>query len=59
MPVAEVDSMGLLAEERILLQFEGLDTVAEVWMGGRLVGRSDNMFVRYRYDVTDILKVSC
>jgi len=55
--LAEVDSQGLLSEERILLQFEGLDTVAEVWMGGQLVGRSDNMFVRYRYDVTDILKV--
>lgn len=35
------------------LQFDGLDTVAEVRVNGRAVGASDNMFLQYTFDVTD------
>jgi len=38
------------------LVFEGLDTAAEVRLNGRLVGRADNMFRRWRFDVRGVLR---
>ncbi|KAE8745628.1 hypothetical protein FOCC_FOCC007629 [Frankliniella occidentalis] len=35
----------------------GVDTVADVYLNGHLLGHTDNMFVRYRFDVKDLLKV--
>jgi beta-mannosidase len=35
---------------------EGLDTIASVYINGILVGKSDNMFRRYSWDVTSILE---
>ncbi|KAK8727944.1 hypothetical protein OTU49_009522 [Cherax quadricarinatus] len=48
----------LLGHERVALIFEGLDTVARVLVNDELVGTSDNMFVRYVYDVKQLLKES-
>ncbi|GAB3704696.1 glycoside hydrolase family 2 protein [Nocardiopsis oceani] len=42
--------------ERVDLVCEGLDTVAEVRVGGREVGRSANMHRSYRFDVTEALR---
>jgi len=44
-----------LPEGRIELVFEGLDTLATVWMNGEKVGESDNMLVPHFFDVTDHL----
>ncbi|MGW3987965.1 glycoside hydrolase family 2 protein [Streptomyces sp. NPDC004830] len=41
--------------ERTDLVFDGLDTVAAVRVGGRLLGRTRNMHRSYRFDVTDLL----
>ncbi|PWI12716.1 beta-mannosidase [Streptomyces sp. Act143] len=41
--------------ERAELVFDGLDTVAAVQVGGRLLGRTRNMHRSYRFDVTDLL----
>ncbi|KAM7362826.1 beta-mannosidase-like [Cochliomyia hominivorax] len=38
------------------LTFHGVDTVAEIRLNHYLLGRTDNMFVRYSYDVTSILR---
>lgn len=40
------------------LVFHGLDTVANVQLNGRRLGPpfAQNMFVRYRYDVCDLLE---
>jgi len=38
------------------LVFEGLDTAAEVLLNGRRVGRADNMFRRWRFDVAGPLR---
>jgi len=40
-------------EDRIVLVFDGLDTVATVEVDGTEVGRADNAHRRYEYDVTD------
>jgi len=46
---------GLLAEERIFLICEGLDTLADVTLNGQPVGHAENMFRHYRWDVTSLL----
>ena len=45
----------LLAEERVFLVCDGLDTLASVTLNGRPVGSSENMFLSYRWDVTAVL----
>ena len=46
---------GLLAEERVFLVCDGLDTLADVTLNSQLVGHAENMFRRYRWDVTSLL----
>ncbi|KAK9320230.1 glycoside hydrolase superfamily [Lipomyces orientalis] len=41
---------------RIVLAFDGLDTLAQVRLDGKTVLKSDNMFRSYRIDVTDTVK---
>ena len=36
----------------LLLAFDGLDTFCEIWLNGELLGRADNMFRPWRFDVT-------
>uniref|UniRef100_A0A182LSD3 beta-mannosidase n=1 Tax=Anopheles culicifacies TaxID=139723 RepID=A0A182LSD3_9DIPT len=38
----------------VLLTFHGVDTFASVYLGERHLGTTENMFVRYRYDVKDL-----
>lgn len=47
---------GLLDHERILLQCEGLDTLATVRVNGREIGRTDNMFRTWEFDVSGALR---
>ncbi|KAL2211620.1 glycoside hydrolase [Sarocladium strictum] len=42
--------------DKAILAFDGLDTIAEIYLNGKHVGSSDNMFVAARVDVTDSLK---
>ena len=46
----------LLACDRVDLEFEGLDTLASIWFNGKLLGRTSNMFIPFRFDVTELLK---
>lgn len=46
----------LLAMDRVFLVCDGLDTLAEVWVNGQLVGKTENMFRQYRWDVREIVK---
>lgn len=48
----------LLAEERIELVMEGIDTYAEVWLNGHCIGRCDNMFRTWRIDVKPWLQAA-
>jgi beta-mannosidase len=47
----------LLAEERLVLRCEGLDTLATVLLNGQEIGRADNMFRTWEFDVKAALKV--
>lgn len=40
---------------RCLLVFDGLDTLATIWINGNEVGRSDNMLIAHTFDVTSRL----
>ncbi len=49
----------LLTSARQFLEFDGLDTLAEVMLDGQLVGCADNQFRRWRFDVTGRLTLGC
>jgi beta-mannosidase len=46
----------LLAEERVSLVCDGLDTLAEVTLNGVRLGETDNMFRQYTWDVKSLLR---
>jgi len=43
------------AGERIEIVFEGLDCFGTIWLNNRFVGKTDNMLVGHRFDITDFL----
>ena len=45
----------LLKSDRVLLRCEGLDTLAEIYLNDRLVGRADNMHRIWEFDAKDAL----
>jgi len=51
-------SADLLAAGRIDLVFDGLDTIAQIHLNGKLVANADNMFIPHRFDVTSLVKGS-
>jgi len=46
----------LLSHDRVRLECDGLDTIAEIYLNGQRVGSANNMFIRWRFDVTGMLK---
>jgi beta-mannosidase len=46
----------LLAQERVLLRCEGLDTLATVMVNGREIARTDNMFRTWEFDIRALLR---
>ena len=53
---ADVEAPSLGPEQRVILDFEGLDTFASVWLNGEVIGNTDNMFRQWRFDVTQRLR---
>ncbi len=49
-------SEDLLADDRVEVVCEGLDTLATVCINGHQVGQADNMFRTWRWDVGDLLE---
>ncbi len=47
---------GLLACDGVLLRCDGLDTLAEIRLNGRLAGTANNMHRIWEYDVRDLLR---
>ena len=54
--IKEFELDNLPAEENIELIFEGIDTLSNIYLNGRYLGNTDNMFLEYRFDIKDILK---
>ncbi len=48
----------LLAQPHIWLVCDGLDTLASVALNGQILGRTDNMFRQYRWDVAPVLRAA-
>lgn len=46
----------LRLKQKVLLVFDGVDTVSAVSLNGAVVGKTDNMFRRYDFSVRDLLK---
>jgi beta-mannosidase len=44
-----------LAEERVFLVCDGLDTLADVTLNGQMLGHAENAFRQYRWDVKTLL----
>ena len=42
----------IIAQEKNFLQFDGLDTLVDIYLNGQKLGRADNMHRTWRYDVT-------
>ncbi|MCY3020009.1 MAG: glycoside hydrolase family 2 [Planctomycetota bacterium] len=42
--------------QRVELVFEGLDCFGTVWLNGKLLGRTENMFIAQRFDVTELVR---
>lgn len=51
-----VEDSSLLESQNINIVFEGLDTFSTVLINDIEVGKSENMFVRYIFDVTKVLE---
>src|SRR5512142_3271728 len=48
-------TQALLRQERIWLVCDGLDTLAEVRLNGKILGQADNMFRTWRWEVKGLL----
>jgi beta-mannosidase len=46
----------LLGCDTVELAFDGLDTIASIWLNDKLVAKTNNMFIPFRFDVTQLLK---
>ena len=45
-----------LESDRAVLVFEGIDTVSEITLNGNQIGKTDDMFLRYEFEVKEFLK---
>lgn len=50
------DTPTLAPGEKVDLVFDGLDCLGTVWLNDSLIGKTENMFIDYRFDVTRLLK---
>jgi beta-mannosidase len=55
--VKEFELDDLPAEENVELVFEGVDTLSDIRLNGRYLGSTEDMFLEYRFDVKDVLKI--
>ncbi|MFA6175583.1 MAG: sugar-binding domain-containing protein [Phycisphaerae bacterium] len=46
----------LLGLDKIEIVFAGLDTFCQIWLNDKLIGRAENMFCSFRFDVKNLLK---
>jgi beta-mannosidase len=54
--IKEFELGDLPTEEDVELVFEGVDTLSDIYLNGRYLGNTEDMFLEYRFDIKDILK---
>lgn len=55
--ITEMDvSEELLAQESVQLVFDGIDVYSEIFLNGKKIGSTENMFLQYRFDVKGLLQ---
>jgi len=54
--IKEFEIDDLPAEENVELVFEGIDTLSDIYLNGRYLGNTEDMFLEYRFDINGILK---
>lgn len=50
------DTPDLKGGKRAYLEFDGLDCFATIWVNGKLLAKTHNMFKKYSFDATDLLQ---
>ena len=50
------EGAAIAAGRRAILRFDGIDTVADVYLNGAHIGRTENMLIEHEFDVTDLLR---
>lgn len=48
--------LNLLQREEVLLHFDGIDTIGDIWLNEKFLGRADNMHRIWEYSVKKYLK---
>lgn len=43
-------------EHNVELCFDGLDCIADIWLNGEKIGRTENMFVEHHFNVTEYIE---
>ena len=46
----------LLAQESVEIVFDGVDVYSEIFLNGKQIGSTENMFLQYRFAIKDLLK---
>ena len=46
----------LLEQESVEIVFDGVDVFSEIFLNGKQIGSTENMFLQYRFDVKELLK---
>lgn len=53
----EIDATDdILSEESIILNFDGIDVYSDIYLNGVKLGSTDNMFLKYSYEIKPLLK---
>ena len=51
-----VPSADVLRGEEIILTFAGIDLFSEIYLNGTLLGKTENAFIPYNYEVKSLLR---
>ena len=42
--------------QKVILDFEGIDCLADIWLNGQKVGSAEDAMIAHKYDITDVIK---
>ena len=54
--IKEFELEDLPAEDNVELVFKGVDTLSDIYLNGKYLGNTEDMFLEYRFNIKDLLK---